>query len=610
MKFFTKYKLFILPFIALLFLAGSFLKRNSEINKQNYKVDKVFIENILHREEINLEKITLSIGKQISELKPNYFNKTWGFNNIKTNLNNNYTILIYKNDTLQYWSNNVVPIPDFSVLQKTKNNSVIKLSNGWYEIIKQNFSNCSIIGLLKIKNNYYYDNEYLKSNFTISSEIPASVILSTTPMIIGTDIHNNKGDYIFSLIPPINIDETYTNTPFPFILFFISFILFLIFFSKLFNSISNKKYSYLLSFFTTILLGILIYFILGKLNTYISFSNFSLYNEKVKVHFLFSSLENILILSSYIVFVAVNFFVIFPIEEFTETKIKNNKFYTYTFIGSFIIIIFIYFLYITELISWFSKNSNALIDIHNMLNVNISTFPTYLFYCLLFFSFIYLLDLFVKLSSRITDLKTTLLISIIIGFASFIYLAFNGIPHSYISVLFYYLILVIITLIRYLKFDYSNYTLILIIFVFTVFFVIFENKNFQEKEYKIQNTIINNLANEHDQMSERFLQEINYRLLNDTVLLNKIIDVSYDQNTKIISYLLKKYFYGFWEKYDLSISLCGNTEFYSSENQAANCKGYYSNMFNEFGQKVKNTVFWFINDNSGKITYTGLIEIH
>jgi len=78
---------------------------------------------------------------------------------------------------------------------------------------------------------------------------------------------------------------------------------------------------------------------------------------------------------------------------------------------------------------------------------------------------------------------------------------------------------------------------------------------------------------------------------------------------EIYDYLKRKYFYGFWEKYDLEISLCGNTEFYRKENQAENCSGYYNEELKKFGHKIENTNFWLMHYNTGKITYFGIINV-
>jgi len=605
------YKLFFLIIASILFFIVAFIVKNNEIKKTNYSINIHSTQNILHKNEVTLENIISKTKSKIEkETDTSKINRTWFFKNLEITASEKFSILIFKNDTLKYWSNNTTPAPQFLKILKIKNNSVVKLPNGWYEVIKQNINNIKIVGLLKIKNNYYYDNEYLQSEFLLDENIPASVLLSTTPMTIGKDINNKDGKYVFSLIPPINIDNSETNSsPIPFLLFYLGIIFLLFFTNNLLKKISDVKRSYLLSFIITIFTGAIIFYILQNHSYYLSNLETQNFKANFKSNSIFSSIENFLIVSTFIVFVTINLFRILPVEEFADNVIKHKKAYIYLFIGSFISLVFIYFIFISNFSSSFTINSDALIDMRNMLNINNSTIPSYIFISLLFFSSLYILDLFVRLTSRISDLKTVLISSSIILFLTLALSTANIIRVNLLLILFYYLLLIIIVLIRFIKQDYSYFTLILSIFAFTIFFVVFEDKNIKEKELVTQNKLIKNLANERDEMAERFLQEINDRLTKDSILTNKIIDISYEQDTKIINYLLRKYFYGFWEKYDLSVSLCGNTEFYNSANQAANCKGYYSNWFKEFGKKVQNTSFWFINDNSGKITYTGVIEI-
>jgi len=604
------YKLILFFLTSILLFVASYIINVNEINKANYSINTKQIETILHKYETQLEKTVSDITTKISLQKnKSYKNTNWFFENINNIDNKKYTLLIYQNGTLKFWTNNTTPPPSNSKIINIKTNTVIKLKNGWYEIITKKTKNYNIIGLLKIKNNYYYDNKYLKSSFLIDSKIPSSVILSTSPISIGKNIKNNKGKYLFSLIPARNIDNGETNSQIPFILFYFSIVFLLLTANTFLIKLSDVKYSYILSAVITMLLSGTVILLLKFFSANFLSESPLLSESILSISFPFSTIGGLLVGASIILFISVNLFRIIPFEELAEKFIPKKKSYIYLFIISFINISFILSFYIFEISSVFSRNTNVLIDIRNILNINSSTIPSYIFIALIFFSFIFILDSFLKLSSRITNIKTTL-ISTFISFLSIFFLyAINIVVFNTLHIIIFYILTFLIILIRFIKQDYSYYSVISIVFIFSIFFVLFEDKNIQEKELIAQNNLINNLANERDEMAERFLREINNRLIQDSILSSKIINITEDQDAIIIEYLLRKYFYGFWEKYDLSVSLCGNSEFYGSENQASNCKGYYSDIFNEYGETVYNTIFWFINDNSGKITYTGLIEI-
>lgn len=607
---YKKHRISLLLIASILLFIFAFILNNNEAKKGKYLINVNLIQNTLHENEKNLGKIISKIKLQILNKKDtSKLNKEWFFKNINYKIKEKYTILIFKNDSLNFWSNNTTPAPQSIQIFNIKNNTVLKLANGWYEVNKQTINDIKIVGLLKIKNNYYYDNKYLQSNFVLDANIPSDVLLSTTPMTIGKDIYNSKGKYAFSLIPPINLDDTEIKTLTPTIVLFLAIIFLLFFTNSILKTISDKKNSYLFSFFITIFLGVILLYI-SQLDSFNFLNiNIELFKSKNLINPKLYSIKELLIFSSYLVFISINLFRILPIEEFAENKIKHKKLYTFILQTIVTFLAFIYFIGISNFVSFLTRNKEILINMRDILDINASTLPAYILISLLFFSNIFTLDLFVKLFNRISELKTILIsISIILAIILISYNA-NLFNINYIQIIYFFSIVIILSLFRFIKQDLSYYSLILMIFTFTIFFVVFEDANIQEKDFVTQNKLIENLANERDEMAENFLQEINDRLVSDTTLTNKIIDISFDQDTKIISYLLRKYFYGFWEKYDLSVSLCGNTEFYGSENQAENCKGYYYNRFNEFGQKVQNTKFWFINDNSGKITYTGVIEV-
>ncbi|MCF6365771.1 MAG: ATP-binding protein [Bacteroidales bacterium] len=598
-------KLIILAIIPAVLFISSYLVNKYEESKLNYIIDTEYIESILHPLEDELETIVSKTAKSISSDS----NIRLLFEGITNNQNSKFTVLIYQNDSLKFWTSNTVPIPYIYNDSVFRDSKIVKLGNGWYEVAKVNLKDCNIIGLLKIKNNYYYDNQYLKTEFVIGADIPSSVILSTSPISIGRDINNKEGKYLFSLIPSKNFDSEYETSELPFLLFYFSIISVLFFFTILLKFISDKKNSFLISAAITVGISVILIII-----SEFSFNGFLIDNtfnsrELYSGTFPFSSFAKLLIYASVVVFISVNLFRVIPFESIVDKLNKKNESFIYLFIFGYILVIFYYYLLIYETISAFLLNSTITVNIQNLKEFDIYAFFAHLLIGIAFLSFIIISDHFIKLTSRITKAINTI---VTLLFSSLILVILN---YYFINefctfqVLSFIVFIVILIFIRYYKQDYSYYSVISIIFAFSVFIVIFEHSDNRIKEAQKESILINRLADERDEMAERFLREINNRLVNDTVLINKITNVSFDQDLIIHEYLRRKYFYGFWEKYDLSLSLCGNTEFYESANQALNCQGYYSNKFNEFGKKVENTVFWFLNDNSGKIIYTGVIKI-
>ena len=82
----------------------------------------------------------------------------------------------YQNDSLVHWtSNNVLPPANISGVPK--GTSVIKLRNGWYQMMRweDTISHEDLVGLLAIKYQYPFENKFLKNEFALGLGIPHNI---------------------------------------------------------------------------------------------------------------------------------------------------------------------------------------------------------------------------------------------------------------------------------------------------------------------------------------------------------------------------------------------------------------------------------------------------
>ncbi|NOZ35380.1 MAG: GHKL domain-containing protein [Chlorobi bacterium] len=604
-----KYKYIIFLISAGVFFVLSYSSYRFSEKESQYKLDvnkiQKRISELDKQSEILLNKFYKTLLSDRKKLKNKHHTNL--FDILKISNPENFIVLIYQNDTLKFWSDNSFPAN--SILKAYKNKKIIHAQNGWYRSKTKENKETVIICLYRIKNNYFYENKFLKSNFTIGLKIPSSVVVSTSPISVGKNIKDAKGSYLFSLIPSNNIVDKKPNYELPFFLFVLTLIFLLLASHNLISKTHNREHSYFVSF-TIWILNFIVFFIIVKYQfpKFISSSIF-FSTELYAGNFPFSNIGNLVISSFFIVFTARNFFNIIPVEYFFEKHIIKNKIYTFLFsAGCFLFCAFL-FIKTSNLLKNIILNSNMSFDIQKIIKPDINAILSFLSISIIFLSVIYITDLFLKLFARLTTFRISL-ISLLVS-SPLLLLIFPLFLNSgyFISIISSVIIIFILLIIRYYKEEYNYFLLLLPIAGFTIFSVLFINNLEQKKEQTKQKVLIKQLANDTDPMAERFLKEINERLNTDTVLLNKITNVSENQDLEIYDYLKRKYFYGFWERYDLEISLCGNTEFYRDENQAENCEGYYNLEIGNFGDKIRNTKFWLMHYNTGKITWLGIIEV-
>ena len=84
----------------------------------------------------------------------------------------------YSGDSLLFWTDNSIPVDNYSIDKQLYNN-IEKLKNGWYLIRQTTINNYKLFGLILIKKEYSYQNEFIQNDFFYEyrSEIPTSLVL-------------------------------------------------------------------------------------------------------------------------------------------------------------------------------------------------------------------------------------------------------------------------------------------------------------------------------------------------------------------------------------------------------------------------------------------------
>src|ERR1035437_1383241 len=117
----------ILPFIIAFFISG---KKNADFGSTVKK-----FENILDRKEVSAKKELSNLSekaktwtyKKLFGEKPDYYENLFDREGL--------VLLIFENDTLRFWTDNTVAV-DNRLSQNNFNERIVKLSNGWFDVVK------------------------------------------------------------------------------------------------------------------------------------------------------------------------------------------------------------------------------------------------------------------------------------------------------------------------------------------------------------------------------------------------------------------------------------------------------------------------------------------
>ena len=135
--------------------------------------------------------------------------------------------IVYKRLKMIYWSNNHFAFQN--ILNKVSEaNKLVILPNGVYLTQARIIGNFEIIGLIHIKNNYSYENQFLENSYIPPFKVPASYKINISRVTNATEIHDSKDQYLFTILP--TSEEAYSEMVryIPALLYLLGFILLLI----------------------------------------------------------------------------------------------------------------------------------------------------------------------------------------------------------------------------------------------------------------------------------------------------------------------------------------------------------------------------------------------
>jgi two-component system, NtrC family, nitrogen regulation sensor histidine kinase NtrY len=599
-----KLKIFLCLSLTVLFFVWSifYSKKISPVYLSE-KVDKV--NSILSEKETLVDNILIETANKIKTVTTDslFFEKCY------SNLYQQESIilLVFQDSVLKYWSDNSVN----AINTITLKNNIVLLSNAWFEIRKKESDDYIIIGLIKIKNAYIYENQYLQNNFQKDFYLPANTIISREKSEY--IIFNKEGNFLFSLIFPDQFLISYHQGLMivSFYLLTFIFLIFTLIFSYLFLGLyfRNRTILFLgLVFDILILRWITIFFKIPKILYSLPLFKPSIFASSD----IFPSLGDLLVNSITILAIS---FVIFKNLKVTSWLNKQNRKKRYLITSAFLIVVFVMFFVLSSSLGSIITNSNISFDLFNITSISSYSIIGLLCFGLLILSFIFLTYEF-----------SVAIVRLFIDWEQFF-------PHLILLSGIYFLIckelqscdsFVVVFIMIYLSFFWiylriedinlrlSSVLFFLILFSILSTYIIYQTNYKSEKETR--HILTQNLADQRDYTAEFLFNEITLQAPKDTVLLNLLTKFSLNNDSaylEIQNHFKNKYFSRYWDKYDLLITLCDSSKVLDiqPDNYTINCFEYFDNLIRDYGRKTSFNNLTYMDINISADNYIGIIDI-
>ena len=152
----------------------------------------------LHQKEVAIEKLLLNFAKEIEVSNYDDLFKKQLISYKSLYNTDGFVLLVYENDSLKFWSDNHIPVENF-LLKICLDSKIVKLNNGLFEVRRKELNNKVIIGLILIKNDYSFNNEYLKDEYATGFNLPANTSISEIKGNSINDVFSKEKHYLFTL---------------------------------------------------------------------------------------------------------------------------------------------------------------------------------------------------------------------------------------------------------------------------------------------------------------------------------------------------------------------------------------------------------------------------
>ncbi|TKG94700.1 sensor histidine kinase [Puteibacter caeruleilacunae] len=588
---FQKYRFLL---IAIVCLVAGFIMESRTFSNLTFRSNIKSFNTVFFEKEVELQQRMDDIAEKLKAGKSdNYFELLEAHNDIlgKRGLG----ILVYNRDTLKYWSDN-----EISFLRHRRGmlrrKGLVQLPNGFYWKQYMVQDDYRIVGYVQLKQQFSYQNKYLKNRFRHEYHLPNNFNLLRAPQTGAFDIENKNGDYMFSLEPPDGEPSVVHYVYFPAFLFIIALLLIVLGVKKL--VCDRKGKTFFLDMFVVFVIYAIIYLIITLLRIPDCFYRHELFGPQMFAYSpLLPSLGNYLILSILIVEWIHLLFVRANQTEFSErTRLSLRRI--------MMIVNPLYLIAACWVIQILFENSSVSFEFYKIIDLTVYSFMGILSVLFLLAGFFFLAMIYANVLAKQIH-KRSFLIEVGIGGAIVVGLCL-ALKLEY-SLGWTGLYLLLHWLIRNTKKDWFKHYrlsyLVILTLIFSIPSLVFMQENLEKREREIQKLLATNLASERDPAADLFLQEIDVKLKQDTV----ISELLESKQNLVDGYLLNNYFDGYWRKYELQLTICTGEDSVEvqPDNEMHPCYPFFEELIRGKGLQIPLTNFYFMDQLNGRISYLG-----
>lgn len=504
-------------------------------------------------------------------------------------------VFLFRNDSLAFWSESldVYEVPEQS-------NQLVKVQNVWCTSYWMAIDNVKALVLIKIKNNFSYENQFLENRFHSSLDFLEGYNL------LPNGVSGSFPVALYGAAPVFYL--TYIPKDFDFhqdnLISFLAWVgftsmlvaMFMLFLHPAIRSRKVLSSSILAVSLAGIRLITLWWDVMPK-------GHWMLFKAEVFATGWYAPSVGDLLLNSLILFGIVAY----AYKPITSIDKKRRR--TAQIVSIFsAFLAFCLFIATGELIKILVLNSTVTLEAYQIFNLSVFSVIEYVIISLFFATAALCLIIARVLIIEKPKWKLFLwwlgliVISVFLNYILF---------HSFNLVSVLLLIGIAWVFVNFEKKNRAIHTSTYLIFIFLLssFSVWIVSHNALQKDREIRKLLAINLANERDFVAEVHFPQLARQILMDTNVTGFLDEIE-DNEEHLYEYIHETFLSSYFNKYDFQLTVCFSYSRLHIENthDVMLCYEFFEKMLNEYGIRIPGSNFYFLNNQNGRISYLGMFE--
>ncbi len=512
-------------------------------------------------------------------------------------------LALAENQRISFWSHNHIPLEE-RVLP-VEETGASRIENGWYYHHKYTGNDKSFFVYYLIKNDFKYQNQFLVNRFHDALPEISDIFFISDREDMGYPVHSQDETYLFSLAlrsesALVKTSGWVENAALLLALAALAILVYFTFryFSRLFAA--GRR--------VTAVTGFLAVIILSRILSFWSQVPRALYNTKLFSPELYATsdiLPSLGDLMTNIAAVTIIGYFLFSNLRNIELKSTPGKAGSVLAASGFFVLIYLICGLALYIIDGLVINSDLNLNVNFIFKLDTYSLLGFLTIGLISFAFFFFSIILCRLALHLLSTRKAFWTTCISTFA--VLAAITWILAGATPLLWGLAAssVVIFELDRQSNTPRKNFsTLVIALFLFSIVSTAALYRFNEEKDRQIRKSLVLQLASEQDPVAEFLFLELEEALFQDNQLEYLVQHDPYNESL-IYNYLQFHYFYDFWEKYDIQVTVCRPEEplLIKPANVEVECAAFFRNYIMTFGRETMSENFIYLDNNTGRNSY-------